>query len=309
MLDTNRITEFLPELSNATAADRRCGRTLDGHRNTSGGEKYEAPPDQLAKLIAPPADARLNDKRFAAIRQQLIQHYQPITPVQLVDIDLIASDLLHLASVRQAMELITAPAVPAETIKAARGARQTKRLIKLLKRLIGRGEASHPFDCSEREAEMTAPVLMQEFQRVQEWVAEADVEAAERAAADPNTMEKIEDYGPDSEDPRYRQLLDTLLPIAPALQDAQRTKRVLSGGQTLSPMEHIRWTAILKLAKESASLGNYGSDQAVAAFTAAQRAMLVQLAQDPIRLAVLHRTANQFEEAIEKRVRRLKNSR
>ena len=53
-------------------------------------------------------------------------------PVQLVDIDLITSDFLHLASLRQAMELFTIPSVPAETTPAIQGAQASKRPIKLL---------------------------------------------------------------------------------------------------------------------------------------------------------------------------------
>jgi hypothetical protein len=41
----------------------------------------------------------------------------------------------------------------------------------------------------------------------------------------------------------------------------------------------------------------------------AQCAMLTSLAQDPVRVSVLHRTANQFEEAIAKRIRRLTTGR
>jgi hypothetical protein len=44
-------------------------------------------------------------------------------PVQLVDIDLIASDFLHLTSLRQAMECFTIPSVPAETAAAIRPVR------------------------------------------------------------------------------------------------------------------------------------------------------------------------------------------
>jgi hypothetical protein len=45
------------------------------------------------------------------------------------------------------------------------------------------------------------------------------------------------------------------------------------------------------------------------AFTVAQRTALASLAQDPMPLAVLHRAASQFEEAIAKRLRRLTTSR
>jgi len=96
------------------------------------------------------------------------------------------------------------------------------------------------------------------------------------------------------------------LPIESALLDVQLAKRVLSDGQTLSPSDQVRWTVILKLAMEDASARNYRSDEATVKFAAAQRELLVALAQDPVRLAVLHRCAAQIEEAIAKRIRQLK---
>jgi len=50
-------------------------------------------------------------------------------------------------------------------------------------------------------------------------------------------------------------------------------------------------------------------DQSVAKFEAAERALLVSLANDPIRLAVLHRAAAQIEEAIAERIKRLESGR
>jgi hypothetical protein len=119
-------------------------------------------------------------------------------------------------------------------------------------------------------------------------------------------LETLVDYEPDPEDARYRQLLQIILPIESALLDSQQPMQVLSGNPTLSSADQMRWTAILKLVMENVAVRNRGSDKAIAVFAGAQRAVLVSLAQDPVRLAVLHRTASQFEEAIAKRIRRLK---
>jgi hypothetical protein len=78
------------------------------------------------------------------------------------------------------------------------------------------------------------------------------------------------------------------------------------GHKPLSPDDQIRWVALLKFAAESVSNAKFGLNQAVAQAEAAERAMLAALAQDPLKLAVLHRCACELEEAIQRRLLRLK---
>ena len=51
----------------------------------------------------------------------------------------------------------------------------------------------------------------------------------------------------------------------------------------------------------------YPLKEAAEKFAAAEKAKQMELTADPVRLEVLHRSAAQLEEAIEKRVRRLRN--
>jgi len=264
----------------------------------------------MAKLLAPPADARLHDRRFTALRQQLIDEFRPANAMELYDIDLIVTDLLHLASLRQAMELVTSPAVSADVVASAREAPARKKLLKLLQWLIKRGEAAKRFDCNDQEAEPLARRLIEEFHCLKRLVAEADAERAEivaKRAGGPNANEPaggLEDA--DLEDPRRRGLLEVILPIEPMLTDLTQAQQVLTGNRPLNADERLRWTAILKLATENVAGGAIRLNDAAAKADAAQRAVLLALAQDPLTLAVLHRCARQFEEAIQARLRRLK---
>jgi hypothetical protein len=309
MPSANRISDFISAGSPVESPVAPPGGHPNRLRIVSGDEKPIAPRDLLAQLIAPPADARLRDRRFAAIRRQLIDQFQPTEPALLVDIDLIASDLLHLASLRQAMELMTAPIVSPEVVASVRAAAAPRKILKLLKRLICHGESSKLFDSSDEDAATLAPRLADEFRGLKELVAEADAElaevAAERAAASPDnpssTPAEI-----DPEDLRRRQLLEIVLPIEPVLTDPTQAVEVLTGNRPLQPDERIRWVAILKLAAEGTAIRLFPTNGAVAKAQAAERATLMALAQDPVRLAVLHRSASQIEEAIQVRLKRLK---
>ena len=61
----------------------------------------------------------------------------------------------------------------------------------------------------------------------------------------------------------------------------------------MSPHEQIRWTAVVKLALENAESHIYPLKEAAEKFAAAEKAKLTELAGDPVRLAVLHRSATQ----------------
>ena len=54
---------------------------------------------------------------------------------------------------------------------------------------------------------------------------------------------------------------------------------------------------------------DHNLNRSVAKFEAAERALLVSLAQNPIHLAVLHRAAAQIEEGIARRIKRLESGR
>jgi hypothetical protein len=313
MPTANRIADFISEGPAPEIPATPSGRKPNHLRIAAGGSEPGIPRDLLAKLLAPPADARLHDRRFAVLRQQLIDEFRPIDALELYEIDLCAADLLHLASIRQAMELVTAPTVSAEVVASARKAPARKKLLKLLQWLIKRGEACKLFDCCDQEAEPLARRLIEEFQSLKRLVAEADAERAEiiaKRADDPNPNEPagdIEDFDP--EDPRRRELLEIILPIEPVLIDLQQAQQVLTGNRPLNPDERLRWTAILKLAAETVAAGAIRLNDAAAKADAAQRTILLALAQDPLKLAVMHRCASQFEEAIQARLRRLKAGR
>jgi hypothetical protein len=110
----------------------------------------------------------------------------------------------------------------------------------------------------------------------------------------------------DPDDRRRRQLLDIISPIEPVLTDLVQAHQVLTGDRPLNSEERIRWIAILKLAAEKVAAGAFALKDSVAKASAAERAALLAVAQDPMKLAVLHRCTSQFEEAIQARLRRLK---
>ena len=193
-----------------------------------------------------------------------------------------------------------------------RKAHAQNKLLNVLKWLINCGEACKPFDCPEKDAAMIASRLMKELRGLKDWVAEADAEMAETPAdestpASGNLMsEKIEI---DPDDLRRRQLLEIIMPIEHVLMDAPQAERVLTGNRLLDANEQIRWVAILKLTAESVETRNFSMNDAITKAQAAERASLMALAQDPVRLAVLHRSTMQFEEAVQARLRRLKGTR
>ncbi len=313
MPTANRIADFISEGPAPEIPATPSGRKPNHLRIAAGGSEPGIPRDLMAKLLAPPADSRLQDRRFAALRQQLIDEFRPTNAMELYDIDLIVTDLLHLASLRQAMELVTAPSVSAEVVASAREAPARKKLLKLLEWLIKRGEACKLFDCCDQEAEPLARRLIEEFQSLKRLVAEADAERAEiiaKRADDPNPNEPAGDLeDADLEDPRRRGLLEIILPIEPLLIDIQQAQQVLTGNRPLNPDERLRWIAILKLAAETVAAGANRLNEAAAKADAAQRTVLLAIAQDPLKLAVMHRCAAQFEEAIQGRLKRLKAQR
>ena len=114
-------------------------------------------------------------------------------------------------------------------------------------------------------------------------------------------------YQPDPEQLRELEIWEVLRPIQAILVDVQQIKLVLSGGRALSADERIRFTAALKRSLEGCDIRSIFLKDSVKAFATAERAKLIELAADPVRLAVLHRVVSQLEEVFQKRLRRLRN--
>jgi hypothetical protein len=145
--------------------------------------------------------------------------------------------------------------------------------------------------------------------RSRQLVAEAHAEMSESiaeggTAGSNNPIANAEEMDPD--DLRHRELLEIILPIESVLTDSAQTLQVLTSNRPVDPNERIRWVAILKLTLESAQSRSFRMNEAVAKAQAAEQAILATLDQDPLKLAVLHRCASQLEEAIQRRIRRLK---
>ena len=216
--------------------------------------------------------------------------------MQLVDIDLTAADLLHLAKLRQAMAVLTSPAVPDQTITEVRRARAARKQKAVLARLIRTAQQDRPFDCDEKEARFMARRITAAYEHIKCWIAEMDADG-------------VKPDGGDSEDEEHRQLWQALQPIAPTFADSDQIKEVLTGCRPITPEERSSWIKLMEQAKMNTGERDHRLDKSVAKFEAAERAQLVSLANDPIRLAVLHRVAAQIEEAIEKRIKRLESGR
>jgi hypothetical protein len=293
---SNRVIDFLPELTATQTLSAPSGRKPRGSCTSISGKEPDSPKDLLAKFIAPPPDGRRSDRRFRQLRQQLIDKYCPSDPIQLVNIDLVAADLLHLEKLRQAMALLTAPAVPDQTITEVHRARAARKQKAVLTRLIRTGEQDTPFDCTEKEARYMARRLTATFEHVRSWVAEVDAEVAKPE-------------GSDSADQEYRKLWEVVQPIAPTFVDADQIKETLMGRRSITPQERGCWIALMERAKLNAAERDHRLNQSLVKFEAAERALLVSLAQNPIQLAVLHRVATQFEEAIARRIKRLEPGR
>jgi hypothetical protein len=312
VISINRIEELLPDTFTALEKESGSGRSRSRTRTRSQTATTSADPPQdlLVKLISPPADPRFRDKTFTAFRQQLIEQFQPADAIQFLDIDLIAADALHLVSVRQAMELITTPKAPKDIATDARRAAGVKECVDLLERLVKVGESGRSFDCTETETETAAPLLAQQFESLRQTIAEMDAEnaeiATEMAALGDNGSVPVDDPEDQRVELRCRRLLEILLPIEPALNDLQQIKLVLSGGRELSAEDRLRWTAVLKEALGYQRGCAYRLKEADERYGPYERAKLRELAKDPVKLAVLHRVASQLEEAIAKRVQRLK---
>jgi hypothetical protein len=305
-----QFSDFLPEGRPVNNSDAPSDLRPPRLRIASERPEPNCPQDLLARLLTPPADAKMRDRRFAALRQQLIDQFLPIDAIQLLDADLIASDMLHLASLRQAMERVTVPALGADLSQTARKAEDHKKLTKLVQWLIERGEESKLFDCDDQEAGVLAPRLMEIFRALKDLVAEAEAEMAEALAewngTSSNESEEKPPVDSDEDDGRRRQLLEIIMPIQTAVEDRVTVQEVLMGNQPLNPDEQIRWVALLKFAAEDATCSDFGLNSAMVKAEAAEREMLAALAQDPLKLAVLHRCACEIEGAIDRRLQRLK---
>jgi len=250
MIAANRLLNLPADVSDAPATsfpieiDKRYGHPPSGSDSMSLSQPASPTPDVVARLIAPPADARRRDRTFDAIRQGLIDRFKPTESDQLLDIDLVAADIVLLASYRRAIELLLDPRLGKAVSEGAIRAPVNARQVKLLERAASALEAGKPLFCTERQCATLARLFAESFDRLtkanddmtrEEAEIAAEKEAALKAGRKPRQYRSNEDFI------NSQNALAVLTPIAADLRDAARVGCVLSNRKR-SPKSRSRWT-------------------------------------------------------------------
>jgi len=143
----------------------------------------------LAKVITPATDPRGEDAIFRAFRAQLTDEYQPQGVMQVTTVDLLASDFVQLARIRQMREALLRPAVEDRDAAAVRRQAVAAHRLHVLRVVLDALRADGPLLLAEDEAAQAAVVLRGHAESLERDEAdrrdEADTDEEAEAAARP----------------------------------------------------------------------------------------------------------------------------
>jgi hypothetical protein len=258
--------------------------------------------DWFARVVAPAADAREDDRLFEQFRGQLLEQHGGDAMNRLANIDALALLQVHRARLYRHAEGIWSPILPPEADRAARHAADHLRHQDVLSRLISDCDARRPLSCDPEEVKVVAPLVAALVQEVIDEMAQAE---DERAAIEGTLLSLLPMPDVDADEAKLREEVASLAPVREVVLDGNRLRGLLCGEVTLPDAQFELFKKLLESATKMVAERWKSAQAAIATCRQAAANHAAALARDPRRLKQLYATIDTVERNIREQEKQL----
>jgi|GEM_PF-1877333 len=301
----NRIADLLdkpyapprPRSEAQRAASRHNGARSHGPKSVDGKSRSRLNGlhhGLLARVVAPPADARGDDRLYLQIRRRLLKQFNTMLFTDTLTIDVLAAEFVELGRIRKMVEAVYRP-VPL----TPEDAQVWDRLcacrcdVRLLEQVRAELDAGNAQPCDGKEAGRVAALVADLVAQALADLADADQDDAPADAQDQAELAQLRD------------LAQLLGPAARRLQDRARLTGILTGELRLHSADRRRLMSLLDRLVTSMNSWLDGHGDLEQRLQRQCEQNLAVLAQDPRRLILLRRYASRVEHSISRKLRAL----
>ena len=265
----------------------------------------------LARVVAPPSDARRQDLMYEKARRRLVEEFRPATFSACAAVDALASDYVQLARARQMVEVLQRPrAMTAEDDQKWRTLRDRRRDLRLAERALARcdagdtandvgkgGDGNRPFDFKRPDADRLADQVAALMERARGDLADVEAEEARgEGPTDPFEWEEVD---------RLRRLMDGVGEAADRFADRAHMTSAFRGAAAFAPGDVARLGGPLAFIVRSLRLWLAREERFEEHVRRLQAKLQGDLARAPDQLMLLERYVAGIERAIERKLWRL----
>ena len=293
-------------------ASRRNGSL--GHGPVTAGGKAKSRLNALkhgllARVVAPPSDARRQDLMYEKARRRLAEEFRPATFSACAAVDALASDYVQLARARQMVEVLQRPrAMTAEDDQKWRTLQDRRRDLRLAERALARcdackegigegGDECRPFDFKRADADRLADQVAALMEQARGDLADVEAEEARgEGPTDPFEWEEVD---------RLRRLVDGVGEAADRFADRVSMTSAFRGAADLAAGDLVRLGGPLEFIARSLRPWLAREERFEEHVRRLQAKLQGDLARAPEQLMLLERYVAGIEKAIERKLWRL----